>query len=929
MVIRTQRLRNAVGLAVVCALGVLGSAVAQTADRSFHFDIANQSLSQALRNFAHVCGQEVVFTEDMVAGQATSLEGEYTAQAALERLLQGTDLVAQRSSSGAIMIRRRLRETGADARAPAPFGRTASAAAFQVDTAAYAAETTGSSDTAPAAPTKTASATSAPVNSGALEEVIVTGTKRAENIQSVPSSVFVATALSMERANIRDFDDLVKIAPSLTITKTSQPANNSINIRGIGTYAYSIATESSVAVVVDDIPQAFQAEAFSSFVDVKQVEVLRGPQNTLFGKSASAGVVNITTESPTATFTGHGEVMHTFDDESRYQATVSGPIADSLKFRLSVNRSEYQGNVYDLSTGTWLNGEQDSTIRGKLLWEPGDAWKVTLSPYFTHTPAGCCAGAPLFISPGVTFGKTNVPQSIVLRGITLGPDNRTTRLDVAPRGDGQDYGSGLKIERELGSSSLALISSYDHYELHDIQDTDSSDFDFSTVAPTAPAGGSANGGFFKISSVTDELRLTSGDTGPFKYVTGLYYSRTGSLRDFVRGSNTLGTFNNLTSLPSTNSTAYASYVSNAVSQNFAAYGQSTYDILEKLGLTTGLRVNREKISYNFIDRGNHVSYGAPDCSTKSPTLPIETCNQSTSVTGRASLQYHLTEDVMVFGGYARGYKGLAYDLTSTLTTRSLLTTGPLKGIPVADAIAAKQPIPAETVNSYELGFKSTFFDRRLTWNVTAFDEEFQGFQAQSRDEVTGQNVLNSIGKVTSRGVETELAAVIGDFTLSSGGAYDRAVMERFPNATCFTLQTVAQGCVGGQQDLSGKPLFNAPKWNFSANGQYDVPVTYHNWKPFVTGSIRWQSQVVFNLLQDPDSVQPAYSLFDLAVGAQDEHWKLTVFCNNVFDKSYALTRGRNGVFNISQTANPPTDAVNWTPARDSVRYFGIRVGASF
>jgi iron complex outermembrane recepter protein len=923
MVIRTPRMRSSWALAVVCAMGVIGTAVAQGTDRSFHFDIANQSLSQALRSFAHVCGQEVVFTEDMVAGQAISLRGEYTAQAALERLLQGTDLVAERSSSGAIMIRRRIHETGVSGRAPLTSGRMASVGGMQVNTAAY------TSDSAPPPPAPAPPAPSVASAPAGLEEVIVTGTKRAENIQSVPSSVFVATAVSMERANIRDFDDLVKIAPSLTITKTSQPANNSINIRGIGTYAYSIATESSVAVVVDDIPQAFQAEAFSSFVDVKQVEVLRGPQNTLFGKSASAGVVNITTQAPTDTFTGRAEVMHTFDDESRYQATVSGPIVDSLKIRLSVNHSEYQGNVYDLSTGTWLNGEQDTTVRGKLLWEPGDSWRVTLSPYFTLTPAGCCAGAPFFISPGVTFGKTNVPQSTILRGITVGPDNRTTRLDVAARGDGKDYGSGLKIERELGSVNLAFISSYDHYDLHDIQDTDSSDFDFSTVAPTAPPGGSGNGGFFKISSVTDELRLTSGDSGPLKYVTGLYYSRTGSLRDFVRGSNSLGTFNNLTSLPSTNSTAYASYVSSAVSRNFAVYGQSTYDITEKLGLTTGLRVNHEKISYDFIDRGNHVAYGAPQCSTQSPTLPVSTCNQSTSVTGRASLQYHITDDVMVFGGYARGYKGLAYDLTSTLTTRSLLTTGPLKGFPVADAIAAKQPIAAETVNSYEIGFKSTFFDRRLTWNVTAFDEEFQGFQAQSRDEVTGQNVLNSIGRVSSRGVETELAAVVGDFTLSSGGAYDRAVMEKFPNATCFPLQTVAQGCVGGQQDLSVKPLFNAPRWNFSANGEYDVPVTYHNWKPFVTGSVRWQSQVVFNLLQDPDSVQKSYGLFDLAVGAQDEHWKLTVFCNNVFDKSYALTRGRNGVFNISQTANPPTDAINWTPARDSQRYFGIRVGANF
>src|SRR5581483_7455745 len=303
--------------------------------------------------------------------------------------------------------------------------------------------------------------------------------------------------------------------------------------------------EPSVAVVVDDIPQAFQAEAFASFVDVRQVEVLRGPQNTLFGKSASAGVVNITTEPPTDSFSGRAEVMHTFDDESRYQASVSGPIGDALKFRLSVNHSEYQGNIYDITTGSWVNGEQDTTVRGKLVWASGDLWKVTLSPYFTHTPAGCCQGAPYFVSPGVTFAKANIPQSVILKGITPSPDNQNARYDVLARGDGRDYGSGLKIERQLGSLSLALISSYDHYDLHDMQDTDGSDFNFNSVNAAAPFGGSANGGFFKISSVTDELRLTSGDTGPLRYVAGLYYSRTGSLRDFVRGSNTLGTFNTL------------------------------------------------------------------------------------------------------------------------------------------------------------------------------------------------------------------------------------------------------------------------------------------------------------------------------------------------------------------------------------------------
>jgi iron complex outermembrane receptor protein len=916
------------GLILTGLAGGLTVTPAQAQSRSFHFDISNQSLSQALRSYGHISGQELIYTEEVVAGMTTSLKGDYTAQSALQRLLLGTGLVAQRSPSGAIMIRRpRAGDSATDVGAPISLERAASASPLLVSAAdVAAAPDQGGAPAQTAAPAPSSS--SADLSGGALEEIVVTGTKRAENIQSVPGSVFVATAAGMERANVRDFDDLVKIAPSLTITKTSQPANNSINIRGIGTYAYSIATEPSVAVVIDDIPQSFQAEAFSALVDVHQVEVLRGPQNTLFGKAASAGVVNITTEPPTDTFTSRVEAMHTNDHEERYQGTVSGPLGSNVKYRLAASFSDFRGTAYNLTTGHWVDGQQDSTVRGKLLWTPGD-WKVTFSPYFTHSPASCCTAAPYYLSPGVTFSKNNLPSSLVMNGITPSPNNIYQRLDVDARGDSRDYGTGLKIEHDLGSANVALISSYDRYDLADLQDTDGTDFDFKQLAPTAPHGGSGNGGFFKVSTVTDELRLTSSDQGPFRYVTGFWYSKTVSLRDFVRGSNTLGTYNGLSQLPTSNSTAYSSYISRAWDSNYALYGQSTYDLTSKLGLTTGLRVNHEDISYNFFDRANNVVYGYPDCATKSPTLPISTCNDANSVTGRASLQYHLTQDAMLFGGYSRGYKGIAYDLTSTLTTRTPLTSGPLKGIPIGDAIAAHQPVGAETVNAYEIGWKSSFFDRRLTWNVTLFDEEFQGFQAQSRDEKTNQNILNSIGKVTSRGVEMEWAAAIGRLTLNGGAAYDRARMDHFTNATCFPNQTVAQGCVNNMQDLSGKPLFNAPEWNASLNGEYDFSANFHDWHAFVGGNFHWQSRVVYNLLQDPDSVQKAYALVGATLGVQNDRWKITLFGNNLFDKSYALTRGRGATFNINPAGNPPTDYITWTPARDYSRYFGIRVTANF
>lgn len=170
MVIRARRVRNASSLVAVCVAGILGTNVAHSQDRSYHFDIGQESLSQALRAFAHVCGQQVVFTEDLVAGQATSLRGDFTVQAALDRLLEGTDLIAERSASGTIMIRRRLRDTRADVRATLSYGRTASA--LQVNTSELLAEQSAS-DATPAAPE--AATAPAAANPGEIQEVVVTG----------------------------------------------------------------------------------------------------------------------------------------------------------------------------------------------------------------------------------------------------------------------------------------------------------------------------------------------------------------------------------------------------------------------------------------------------------------------------------------------------------------------------------------------------------------------------------------------------------------------------------------------------------------------------------------------------------------------------------------------------------------------------------
>jgi iron complex outermembrane receptor protein len=779
-----------------------------------------------------------------------------------------------------------------------------------------------------------------PSTSG-VETVVVSGEKRPENIQNVPASVQVITGTTLERANVRDFDDLVKVAPSLTISKTTQPGNNSINIRGIGTYAFSIATESSVAVVVDDVPQAFQATAFSALVDVQQVEVLRGPQSTLFGKSSSAGVILITTEAVSPQLSGRLEAMTTDDREHRVQGTISAPITSTLGFRLSANFSEYRGNIFNLATGQWLNGSQDTTLRGKLNWRPTSAWDITLSPFYTRTLASCCVGAVTFVPAGATTGRAPagpIAQSVFLAGITPGPDNRRTRMDVDARGNAQDYGAGLKVTRAYDGFTLSSITSHDRYHLLDRQDTDSTAVDFGSFVAGDTPGGSANGGYFKIRSLTQEFRLTSPDNQPLTYVAGLYYSDTHSSRYFVRGSNTLDDYSASTppgvfpppsdpvgatpnSLPTTNSTTFSRYLAAADATNYAIFGQGSLALTRQFDLLAGLRVNREDIDYAFFDLDHGVTYGSPKCSHATPSgLTITTCDSDTSLTGRAGVRYKFTADIMGFATYSRGYKGKAFDLTSTLTTRTPAPAGsPHAGFPLGDTVAANQPVPEETVNDYEVGLKSVLFDDHLTLNVTGFYMDFAGFQAQTRDAALNQNLLNSIPQVTSKGVELELAARFGDITLSGAATYDRAVMDSFPQGTCFQGQTVAQGCVGNVQDLSGQSLPSAPAWSYSTNAQYDFPIAA-DVTLFVTGAYHWQSPVYFDIKHDPASFQDAYGVADFAVGIDWAAWRLTAFVNNAFDKRYALVSGREAQFN--QPAGQ--FAANWKPARDFGRYFGVR-----
>lgn len=885
------RCSGRVGAVLAVALTVPATVMADSA--TLRFDQEASSLNLALQRFGQSARVQLLYAPGLTADRrAPALHGRMSAEVALRLLLARTDLAFRRTPSGVIVIYREE---------PSTRPRHDAAIAH--------------------------SATSPDAVVG-LEAVIITSGKRMETLGRSDASVQALSGSMLERARVRNFEDLARLAPTLTISKTTQPGNNSINIRGVGTYAYSIGAEPSVVVVVDDVPQAFQAMAFTALTDVQQVEILRGPQSTLFGKSASAGVIYITTRPASDVFSAQGEAVLTNGHENRMQVAVTGPLSADLKFRFSAAYSRYRGNVFNMATGEWLNGQSDVNLRGALVWTPGD-WTVSATSYFIRTLASCCVGADTYISPQATLGKAEIPRETVLRGIAPSPSNHLARYDVSARGNAKDKGFILRAVRAVGDWRLTAITAVDRYYLYDRQDTDATDLDYSLLAPQAPRGGSANGGYFRIEADSQELRLNSPSGARWDYVGGVYVSRTRAERYFVRGSNTLGDYNGLSALPTTNVTAYSRYQARTFSRSLAVFGQGSYAATPAIAILSGLRLSHERTGYRFDDLGNGVIYGVPTCSSAGSTLPIETCHAAMALSGRLGVQARVSRSLTAYATYSTGYKGRAYDLTSSLTTRSVLTSGPYAGKPAADAIAAQQPVASETVDNYEAGLRMVSPERNLSWNLTAYQERFSGFQAQSRDDATGLNVLNSIGSMRASGVESEFSARFSPrVTLAGAAVYSRAVMRDFDNAACYFGQTAVQGCVGGHQNLSGKTLFNAPRWSLNLNAFYQRPLAAGR-RLEVNAGYRWRSRVLYSLLQDPASAEPAYGVLDMSVGLDGPGWRVTGFAENLLDQRFAVTRGRDTQWNLLGADGQPAIATHWKPARDSGRRLGVRLAVDY
>lgn len=345
----------------------------------------------------------------------------------------------------------------------------------------------------------------------ALEEVIVTARKREQSLQDVSVAVTALSEADLRANQIRNSSDLTAMVPSLNYQKGSNPRQSSFSIRGIGTQSYSIGVEPSVSSMVDGVVMGRSLQAFVQLMDVERIEVLRGPQGTLFGKNSTAGVVHIVTQNPSEEF--EAEVQGAFEEGEEYRGgfNVSGPITDNLAFRLAGSYTDTDGWIENVNNGDEYNGGNEYTVRGKLRWTPSDVLEFKWSSDYSDLDCDCSQATIRSMDPwdGNDDQVDNILEEIY--PVIPGEENTKVNVNFSPSNEGDNWGHSLEANWDIGEFTLTSITAYRESSMDASTDDDG--------RPTNPIGFDQYG-HTEQDQWTQELRITSPAADRLNYVVG-------------------------------------------------------------------------------------------------------------------------------------------------------------------------------------------------------------------------------------------------------------------------------------------------------------------------------------------------------------------------------------------------------------------------
>ncbi len=763
---------------------------------------------------------------------------------------------------------------------------------------------------------------------GLLEEVVVTAQKREERLSDVPVAVTVLGADQIEAAYATNIEALQTMVPSVSFRKGNTTRNSALTIRGIGTISFSVAAEPSVSTVVDNVVLGRSGQAFGDLYDLERIEVLRGPQGTLFGKNASAGVVNMTTKRPGTEFEATVEAQLYEDNEYSLKASASGPLSDSVRASLTVLERQFDGYIDNVFTNRSTSGYDRSGIRGMIEFDAADDLSMLFIFEDYEAKDDCCADLELLPS-GRNPDSPAAPDSngIVNGKADLDLDQRKVDHDLTTETFDETTAFSVQINKSFDEYELVSITAYRAWDNTEVREGD-----FTSIAgdSSEPVFGVPfqlhDLGPQEWRQLSQEIRFAS-PVGQFiDYQIGGFYWNIESERSFTRDAScqnnagqldeamTAYAIENLSGpelvealsdieayTESLGVTCNANDIVSATAfmetefENWAVFGDGKVNITDDLRVLFGIRYTDDEVSYSHIRRSND-EFGRRGVGVRPATenTDFEGKTDETNVSGKLGLQWNFSEDSMVYTTAAQGYKGPGFNVYYNFKANG------------DDA----NPISEETSDSIEIGYKYT--GGNLIVNAAVFRTDISDFQANNSECGDGTCItrLTNAGDVTTEGVEVDFMwRPIENFTLSGGFASIDAEIDEF---NCPPED-------GACDARSGLPVPFSPDLKYSLMAEYVFPMERTD--IIINGSFTHTDEQVADLpgndgSENPAAVLPEYDLLNASIGFSfdDDRYRITLIGKNLTDESYVTAYSG--------------DNFRYQVPRDAERYFGVAFRAS-
>ncbi len=705
----------------------------------------------------------------------------------------------------------------------------------------------------------------------ALGKVTVTARRREEDSQKVPTPITVLGGETLEAQRISRVQDLQQVLPSVNVAYI-HARQSSVAVRGIGNNPASDGLEGSAGIYLDNVYPGRPGMAVFDLLDIEQLELLRGPQGTLFGKNTTAGVLNISTRAPTFTAERTVEVSGGQDGYFQGRGTVSGPLGETLAGRLSAYRTRDDGYIKNIHDDNYLNGGERQGARGQLLFEPNEDFSLRWIADYNEEDSSngsmvVYGGAERFWQRAALVGASPLRD----------PQRRKVNINGRQHVSVHQGGSSLEANWNLaGGYRLTSISAYRYWHFTPANDEQ---LNVSAINDT--------GVEVHDRQFSQEIRLASPTGGAFDYVVGAYafrqnlgnktFTSYGPLADlYLLGAN-LGALND----------TYSKANGKIETDSFALFAQGTWHLTERLDFTAGLRGTYEEKNAKverFAPLGG-AAVGGVGAAVRNGQLGAydsgDLSQYNFAPSALLSLSYQFSDDLLGYASLSHGEKSGGVNLA--------VGSAPSAG---ADSLL----VGPERANDAELGLKSTLFDRRLLLNANLFWTGIHGYQATTLYQAPGSTqlvqVLANAGSVRSRGLEFEATALpLRGLTLNFNGSYNDVTYLSFKDAPCPAEVSTRPGAPSSC-DLTGQRVVGASKWIANLNGEYQWRLD-DRFQPYVSASYAYRSAAEGTLDNSDLSKIDGYALVNLAAGLRsdlgDGQLDTSVWLKNAFDKDYYLS----------------------------------------